>query len=300
MDPPTLHEWFDVINNLPSNKAMGPSKISNEMLKHLGPTAFNKLWILISHCITKSDFPDQWKEAFVYPIPKPQEWHNRLNNTRPITLLDTVRKATVKLLTNRLSSILVQHHVLKGYNFAALPKSSTFEALRVIDNVLQDAKSSDKEIWFYLQDMSKTYDRVNICMLQHAMNHIKLPSLFIRFISNLFTNRSNRVFTPFGLTDPYNILVGIDQGEVICPLLWYIYYDPLLSFIQNSTSLGYELKSNNWSSIDDIISDSQTSPLQERIPVTAFIDDTTWIAKFIADLQEILAVAQSFCSLNDI
>ena len=107
MDPPTLHEWFEVINNLPTNKATGPSKISNEMLKHLRPTAFNKLWIFISHCITKGDFPDQWKEAYIYPIPKPQEWHNRLNNTRPITLLDTVRKATVKLLTNRLSSILV-------------------------------------------------------------------------------------------------------------------------------------------------------------------------------------------------
>jgi len=134
-------------------------------------------------------------------------------------LLDTVYKATVKLLTNRLSSILVQHHILKGYNFAALPKSSTFKALRVIDNVLQDAKSSDKEIWFYLQDMSKAYNRVNICMLQHAMNRIKLPSLFIHFITNFFTNCTNQIFTPFGLTDLYNILVGIDQGEVICPLL---------------------------------------------------------------------------------
>ena len=150
MDSPTLHEWYNIINNLPLGKATGPSKISNEMLKHLGPSALNKLWILISHCITNGDFPDQWKEAFIYPVPKPQEWHNRLNNTRPITLLDIVRKATVKLLTNRLSSIMIQHHVLKGYNFAALPKSSTFEALRVIDNVLQDAKSSDKEIWFYL------------------------------------------------------------------------------------------------------------------------------------------------------
>src|ERR1043165_6196891 len=289
MSTPLLSEWHKVISNLPNHKAFGPSKISNNIFKHLGPSAMNKLWIMISYCIITGDFPNQWKEAYVYPIPKSHEWHNRLNNTRPITLLDTVRKATVKLITNHLSAILVQHKVLKGNNFAALPKSSTFEALRVIDNVLQDAKDSNKETWFYLQDMSTAYDRVNICMLQHAMNRIKLPPLFIHFITNLFTNRSNRVFTPFGLTDPYNILVGIDQGEVICPLLWYIYYDPLLSFIQNSTSLGYELKSNNWSSIDDIISDSQTSPLQERIPVTAFIDNTTWIAKFIADLQEILA-----------
>src|ERR1044071_2020837 len=300
MSTPSLSEWHNVISNLPNHKATGPSKISNDMLKHLGPSAMNKLWIIISCCINTGDFPDQWKEAFVYPIPKPQEWHNRLNNTRPITLLDTVRKATVKLITNRLSAILVQHKILKGNNFAALPKSSTFEALRVIDNVLQDAKDSNKEIWFYLQDMSKAYDRVNICMLQHAMNRIKLPQLFIRFITNLFTNRFNRIFTPFGLTDPYNILVGIDQGEVICPLLWCIYYDPLLSFIQNNTTLGYELSTYDWSTVNDLVSDSQSSCLSERIPDTAFIDDTTWIAKSITDLQDILAIAQSFCSLNDI
>ena len=133
--------------------------------------------------------------------------------------MDTVRKATVKLITNCLLAILIQYNVLKGNNFAVLPKSSTFEALRVIDNVLQDAKDLDKEIWFYLQDMSKAYDRVNICMLQHTMNRIKLPHLFIRFITNLFTNRTNQIFTPFDLTDPYNLLVGIDQEEVICPLL---------------------------------------------------------------------------------
>src|ERR1043165_3804507 len=104
---PLLNEWHEVISNLPNYKATGPSKISNDMLKHLGPSAMNKLWIMISYCITTEDFPDQWKEAYVYPIPKPHKWHNRLNNIRPITFLDTVRKTTVKLITNHLSAILV-------------------------------------------------------------------------------------------------------------------------------------------------------------------------------------------------
>ena len=77
------------------------------MLKHLGPSAMNKLWIMISYYINTNDFSDQWKEAYIYPIPKPHEWHNRLNNMCPITLLDTVRKVTVKLITNYLSAIMV-------------------------------------------------------------------------------------------------------------------------------------------------------------------------------------------------
>jgi len=56
-------------------------------------------------------------------------------------------------------------------------------------------------------------------MLQKAMIHLKIPSFFITFITNLFTNRTNQIFTHHGITDLYNVLVGIDQEEVICPLL---------------------------------------------------------------------------------
>jgi len=56
-------------------------------------------------------------------------------------------------------------------------------------------------------------------MLQKAMLRLKIPSHFITFITNLFTNRTNQIFTYHGTTDPYNVLVGIDQGEVIYPLL---------------------------------------------------------------------------------
>ena len=89
--------------------------------------------------------------------------------------------------------------------------------------------------------MSKAYNQVNIYMLQHAINRLKLPILFIRFITNLFTNHFNQVFTPFRLTESYKLKVSIDQGKVICPLLWYIYYDSLLIFIQEKTSLDYEI-----------------------------------------------------------
>ena len=40
--------------------------------------------------------------------------------------------------------------------------------------------------------------------------------------------------------------------------------------------------------------------MSERIPDTVFIDNTTWIARSMDNLQDILAIAQSFCSLNDI
>ena len=69
-------------------------------------------------------------------------------------------------------------------------------------------------------------------MLKKAIERIKIPAPCINLILNLFSNRKNRVITHHGVTDPYDVIIGIDQGEVISPLLWCIYYDPLPTEIQ--------------------------------------------------------------------
>ena len=59
----------------------------------------------------------------------------------------------------------VNYNVLKDMNFAGLPYQSIFELLRLLDNILFNAKKNNKPLFIYLQDMSKTYDKVNLFML---------------------------------------------------------------------------------------------------------------------------------------
>ncbi|EXX61862.1 hypothetical protein RirG_167200 [Rhizophagus irregularis DAOM 197198w] len=58
-----------------NNKASGPSKISYEMLKHLTGEAFNLSPVLANAClIHHGDIPADWREVFVYSIPRPHEF----------------------------------------------------------------------------------------------------------------------------------------------------------------------------------------------------------------------------------
>src|SRR6266540_1319323 len=66
MNPPTLKEWINIINQLPNDKAPGTSGITNEMLKHIGPATQHYLWFLVKACL-------KWRLAYIYPIPKPKE-----------------------------------------------------------------------------------------------------------------------------------------------------------------------------------------------------------------------------------
>jgi hypothetical protein len=132
-------------------------------------------------------------------------------------------------------------------------------------------------------------------MLLNALKRLKLPPAFCNFIRALFSSRFNQVFTTHGNTNEYQVISGIDQGEIISPILWCIYYDPLLTRIQKSI-LGYNLKSHHYSSVLDEL------PITTTVHVSclAYMDDTLWLSKSKDDLNDIMLIADSFYHLNDI
>ena len=80
--------------------------------------------------------------------------------------------------------------------------------------------------------MAKAFDSVGLISLRRALQQIKVPIQTIDFVTKLFEQRQIRIITAYGLTDVITGHDGIDQGETISPLLWHIFYDPLLCQIQ--------------------------------------------------------------------
>ncbi|EXX58587.1 Tbingi protein [Rhizophagus irregularis DAOM 181602=DAOM 197198] len=188
--PISLQEWSDVIFSMPNNKASGPSKISYEMIKHLSGEALDFSLLLANTCLSRGDIPADWREAVVYPIPKPHDFDAQLKNTRPITLLKTVRKCVVKVITNRLSNILADNKILQGGNFAGLPSGSTDVLIKMLDAIIHQQKhdsSDDQELWIVSQDISKAFNSMDLNMLKLALVRLHFPTLLVQFILNLFT-----------------------------------------------------------------------------------------------------------------
>jgi hypothetical protein len=71
-----------------------------------------------------------------------------------------------------------------------------------------------------------------------------LPPSTINFIINIYKNRKIKIITAYGVTDTFTACDGINQGEVISPLVWRIFYDPLLHRIQEDEALGYCIELN--------------------------------------------------------
>ncbi len=223
------------------------------------------------------------------------EWDYSLASTRPIMLLETARKSLVRIIQKRLGKVIKEKQILKGLNFMGLEGENTFTPIHILHNLIEDAKQHNKEMWILLQDIRKAFDSVSMIGVKKALNRIKIYGKLENFILELYTGRRIKIITAGGLTEGFQAEDGIDQGEVISPLIWRIFYDPLLCRIQN-TEKGYEM------GVERCINLERKENIRETYNTSclAFADDTMWIAKTDTEMQQIVNKAQEFYKLNDI
>jgi hypothetical protein len=188
-----------------------------------------------------------------------------------------------------------KYQILKGPNFAGLPGESTQEPIQLLNNICEEAREEKKELWILFQDTAKAFDTVNLEMLRKALSRICLPNKAIDLIISLFQDREFKVIIDEGLTDSVIAGDGIDQGETISPLLWRIFYDPLLCKIQGNQTFGYKMRCS-WK--PNMLEEGEQQ-IENRTAAITYMDDTTWIASSKQNLQEILNEAREFYQAND-
>src|SRR5256886_9661630 len=290
-------ELDDVIRKSKNKKAAGISGIPYDFWKKAKEATKGLLLLLINESIEESSTPIAWKKGMIYPIKKKMDWNKDLKLTRPITLIETARKLMIKIITNRLSKILTENKILEKSNYAALLNNSTFEPLKIVQGIIEDANKYKKEAWILLMDISKAYDSVSSIMLEKCLNRIKLPKNFIELVMEISLNRFNKVIVGKEMTEEYYVQDGIDQGEVWSPILWRIFYDPLLTQLKTiKKEAGYTIE------IDRIIDINKktTENMRKMVNVTAFMDDTTLIAKDKNNLEKMIKICHEFFDINDI
>src|SRR4051812_29079664 len=92
--------------------------------------------------------------------------------------------------------------------------------------------------------MKKAYDSVSTTQLLKAFKRIHIHLQYIKLIENIQTQQTNKVNTFFGETDGYQVLDGLNQGEVNAPIYWRIFYNPLLVEIKrHRRKFGFEVTS---------------------------------------------------------
>jgi hypothetical protein len=293
LDNISVADINEVLKKANNNSAPGHSQISYVFFKNLGRESKEVLAKIFTQILTTKDIPKDWQRGWIYPIPKRTDWEFQLKLVRPITLLETGKKIFTKILTNRISQVLIEHNILQENNWAGLPGGGTNTPITILKAIIEDAKENQNSCYIVSQDMSKAYDSMLPSKLHMALTRIGISKPLSDIILNLNIERTNQVITKVGLTRPYVAEIGIDQGDSLSPLMWRIYYDPLITKI-NQMKNGYQIRNSFEKPGGDKIIN------QVHVNTIAYMDDTTWITENPNEMEKILKTANEFYQFTNL
>ncbi|XP_077558174.1 uncharacterized protein LOC144173782 [Haemaphysalis longicornis] len=221
-DPFTMAELLSALQETKITSAPGPDGITYSALRNL-PEAhkeqlldwFNAIW-------ESSVLPNEWKESWVVPIPKPGKPLTQIENLRPISLISNVMKLMESMVLARIQWHLETTGQLHPRQTGFRRHLSTLDSLKLLsEDVIANTSSCDPRLVVAI-DVKKAFDSVlHEAVIQGARNR-GLDGKPLAFVQDFLRDRHYRVRVGDTLGPKTANCVGVPQGSVLSPTLFNI------------------------------------------------------------------------------
>ena len=211
-------EIKDIIKGIKNGKAAGPSGLAGELIKASEEIGVNVMTNICRELFNGEIIPDDWKNSFTIPIYKGKGENLVCQNYRGIRLLEHGLKIYEKILEKRLENIVK----IENCHFGFLKGKSTTDAIFIIRQLKEKYQEKKLKLYHIFVDLEKAFDRVPREVIRWALRRQKVPERLINLIMALFYDTKSRVKTLAGISEDFDIEVGVHQGSSISPLLFII------------------------------------------------------------------------------
>ncbi|GFX81940.1 RNA-directed DNA polymerase from mobile element jockey [Trichonephila clavipes] len=184
IEPALPDEIIHYIKHVNAKKAPGKDSITNRMLKNFPIKLILILTILINKILKFNHFPDNWKEAIIFPMNKPGKDPHLASSYRSISLLSTIGKLTESIILHRLKNFINENNILNPNQYGFTNKLSTLHPLLRLTENISEGFQKKKSTGAVFLDIQKAFDRVWINGLTFKLITYKIPPPLIHLISH--------------------------------------------------------------------------------------------------------------------
>ena len=233
----TFRELNNIIQKLNIKKAAGPDEIAPFMLKNLDNIVLRHLLKVFNNIFESGEYPKEWNIGTIIPIPKTQKNILEPKEFRPISLTSVIGKIFENIMNTRLTNLCEEKQWLpkcqKGFR-------KTYSTVDNLIELQQEIHKSFKRKNVFLAafiDIRKAYDCVNRKMLYNKLIKLGIKGKMGNFLKHfLLEPRYAKVNYNGTNSKKYNFEKGVPQGSPLSPLLFNIYINNIIKFVDNNIS----------------------------------------------------------------
>jgi hypothetical protein len=155
--PFTKTELQDTIKNS-HDTSPGPDNIHYQFLKHLPENSLQLLLHLFNNIWTSGEFPVQWQQGIVIPIPKPNKDYADPNSYRPIALTSCLCKTMERMVNSRLVYYLESNGIISNLQSGFRKQRCTTDQLVRLETWVREGLANREHVVAVLFDLEKAYD----------------------------------------------------------------------------------------------------------------------------------------------
>ncbi|KAK3239766.1 hypothetical protein CYMTET_50334 [Cymbomonas tetramitiformis] len=286
--------YSKAVHTLNNNKAPGPTRTPNEILKYMPEDFHDALHALMLEMWNSKHVPLTWKRGtFCFHHKKGDVTLQQ--NYRPIALLEGVFKLYTSQIANMLSTFCETQGILAQAQEGSREKRNTLRQLTRVTNAIEDANVSGRELHGLYVDFENAYGSVDHNKLLHTMQYLGIPDELTQVVRDVLGTQSHDTMSMYtrvgGETSHETVQVqrGLLQGDSMSPLLFIIYQEPLLRWLEVGEH-GYQHK--------HAAEQERLGPL--RTTAGAFVDDLLILCPTIFHMRAQLHKLETFSRWSEL
>ena len=226
------------------------------------------LQVLGNELLKSEKYPKLWKTDLIRPIHK-KESTSKESNYRGITLSSCFGKFFNAMILNRIlkafEELNISHHHLMGFR----PNMRTSNNILILKTLIDKQFNNNQKLYFCFVDFSKAFDTVWRKGLLSKLRSYGIEGKMLNVLHSLYTDTTVHVKINNYMSEAFDILLGVKQGDPPSPFFFNIYMNDLSSDLINSAN------------------DSETHKLQEiYLPCLFWADDLVLLSKTKDGLQK--------------
>jgi hypothetical protein len=199
-------------------KATGVSEVAAEHIAASGMVGIEVITKIAHRVLNGEGIPDEWRCSVSVPLYKGKGDVRDCGAYRGVKLLEHAMKVVERVFLMRLRKMVEIDEMQCGF----MPGKGTVDALFMARMLQERYGRKKRKLYMCFVDLEKAFDCVPRKVIEWALRKKGVNERLVGAVMRLYEGAKTKVKVGKGMSEAFNVKVGVHQGSVLSPFLFVI------------------------------------------------------------------------------